>query len=92
MADEIKILPRQSLFDIAVQECRSTEAAIDIALRNGLSITDRLQVGDLLKIDRAKKSVIIINPATEIDDIDYASTIANEGIEFWAIEEDFIIS
>lgn len=94
-----KVLNNQSLFDIAIQTLGSAEAAFDIALANNISITDDLEVGQTLQIPQAvtdyvrKQTVNYykindIKPATAID-----STMAvPEGIEFWAIEYDFVIS
>jgi hypothetical protein len=97
---EVKVLNNQSLFDIAIQTLGSAEAAFDIALANNLSITDDLEVGHLLQIpqqtsDYVKKQTVEyyringIKPATAIDN---EITVLLEGIEFWAIEYDFIIS
>lgn len=41
-------IPQQSLFDVAVQEDGSVLAALEWALKNGLSITDELVPGQRL--------------------------------------------
>ena len=63
----------QTLFDIAIQELGSTEAAFDLAMTNGLSLTD-----DLIPVQELELSEIVdsnisnyyknkgINPATSI--------------------------
>jgi len=43
-------LNNQSLVDVALQEYGSIEGLVDIALRNGKSITSDLQVGEVLQI------------------------------------------
>ena len=44
---------RQCLADIALQECGSFEAVFALAGRNGLSITDELEVGQSLAYELA---------------------------------------
>ena len=44
---------RQCLIDIALQECGSFEAVFAIAERNGLSVTDDLEVGQTLSYELA---------------------------------------
>lgn len=44
---------RQCLADIALQECGSFEAVFALAERNGLSITDDLEVGQMLAYELA---------------------------------------
>jgi hypothetical protein len=41
----IKVLEGQSLPDIAVRESGSAEAVFDWAVKNGISVTDRLRTG-----------------------------------------------
>lgn len=48
--------PNQSLFDLAVQHCGSAEAAYDLAVANGISITDNTDP------DTPLNSVPIIQP------------------------------
>jgi hypothetical protein len=95
----MKALARQSLFDIAIQECGSIEAAFEIALVNGNNITDELINGEELTLPSVVNQKVVdlfsineIKPATAITTTDVAQTIADEGIEFWAIEVDFVIS
>ena len=101
MASVIKVLECQSLFDIAVMVCGSANAAFNIALENGISVTDTLTPGQELTIpddiilqrDVAgyflKKNIL---PATAKTEEQYANTIGGEGIEFWTIEQDFEVS
>ena len=42
---KITVLDRQSSFDVAVQTAGSAEAAFDLAMLNGLSVTDELETG-----------------------------------------------
>jgi len=93
------IEPGQSLLDIAVQHCGSVEAVLTIALANGLSVTEAVAVGAVVSTieaaNRAVANLFAVNgikPATAITQTEALNTIADEGIEFWTIEEDFIIS
>lgn len=41
---------RQTLFDIALEQCGSVEAVFDLAFNNGLSLSDDIEVGTELNI------------------------------------------
>lgn len=98
MASSYTIKPRQNPFDVALIVAGNAEAVFDIAMHNGISITDDLPVGTELYYTDVISSVVShykvngVVPATAIDSIDLASTITGEGIEFWTIELDFIAS
>ncbi len=90
----------QNLLDIALQSTGNAETALDIALANGLCLSDDLTVG--LPIDIAGTLAVnenvrntyrtqTIYPATGITAANTADA-PFEGIEFWAIEYDFIIN
>lgn len=91
----VDVAEYQTLFDVAIQECGSIEAAYSFALLNNLSITDTMLAGVKLKgvdvIDRKIKTYYKskgIYPATAIVD----TQIENEGIDYWAIEINFIVN
>lgn len=93
------IEPGQSLLDIAIQHSGSIEAALAIAAANDLSVTDSAAAGNMVTVDLVMNKSVVnqlavleIKPATGITAIETASTISDEGIEFWAIEIDFIVS
>ena len=98
---QVPVRNNQSLFDIALQTLGCTEAAFDIALINGISITDELLTGQILQIpsmsgytQRRNAEYYTINgimPATAIT-ADIANTVLEEGVEFWAVGDDFIVS
>jgi hypothetical protein len=83
----------QWLADIAIQEYGNLEAAMEIALANGISLTELLAPEqDLLLPELEKQTKVVsyyrakkVRPATEL-----AYSPAQEGIEFWAIEIDFV--
>lgn len=93
---KITVTSRQSLLDISVQHSGSLEALFDIAIANGISITDDLAPCTLLDIPRQKETSVVryyevnrIMPATaiSIDDVEGLG-----GINYMRIEYDFIIS
>lgn len=90
------VLNRQSLLDIALQHTGKVENAFDIAVANGISITDDLIVGGVLSIsdDMTKNNDILsyytaknIQPATAIQTMSKAmdSVEIQEGISTWVI-------
>lgn len=90
----VKVCNNQSLFDIAIQKCGSIEAAYDIAILNGLSITDELTAGQVLNLPTVVNSNIAdyyeskgIAPATAVT----AADLIFEGIDYWGIDVDFIV-
>jgi hypothetical protein len=96
------IKPNQSIFDISVQMFGSAQVAIEIALLNDLSITDKLIPGQELVIPEistfengAIKSFYSknnIKPATA-ETIEGSESVINEmdGIGYMVIESTFIV-
>lgn len=54
-----KVKHKQSLLDIALQECGDVSAIVDIAVLNGISITEDLDVGDTLVLPLPAKQDIV---------------------------------
>jgi hypothetical protein len=95
---EVKVLNNQSLFDVAIQHAGAPEAAFVLARANGLSLTDELETGAYIEtpnLDVSTSNSRVYDyysnrklfPATGItlEDIE-------EGIEFWYVEYDFVVS
>ncbi|MDR3326900.1 MAG: LysM domain-containing protein [Prevotellaceae bacterium] len=92
----ITALNNQSLFDIAIQEFGSADAAFDIALANDISITQTLETGRVLQlptaIERFNRPIADyyknrrLSPATASDTNNLPT-----GIGFWTIDINFII-
>ena len=91
---------RQSLLDIAVQECGATEAAYSLAQRNGIAITDDLAAGEQIAfvpkdvLDKrvaASMKAYGAKPATAVSESDIA-LVPWSGIGLMGIEIDFIVS
>ncbi len=55
----IIVIEGQSLVDIAIQECGGIEGLVDLALRNGKSVTDLLQVGESLAVGEAVNKDVV---------------------------------
>jgi hypothetical protein len=83
----------QWIGDVAIKHAGSIEVLFELAVGNDLSITDDLPAGtELLCATVMDKRIINymqrngIEPATKIYAVD------DEGIEFWIIERDFIVT
>lgn len=89
------VLDKQSLLDIALQECGDITAVFELADLNGVVITDDLQTGRGLVMPpvAVNRQVVSyydahgIRPATGI-----AGDFVPDGVEFWGIEIDFMVS
>ncbi|MCT4590522.1 MAG: hypothetical protein N4A71_22030 [Carboxylicivirga sp.] len=94
----IRVSEKQSLFDVAIQKGGSFEAVMELAILNGLSITESLTPGQLLELPSvidndvvnyySSKGIVPETTSTETED----SVPVLEGIDYWAIEVDFIVS
>lgn len=97
---KITVTSRQNLLDIAIQHGGSLEAVFEMAMTNNRSITDDLNTGEELEapamMDQKTVQHFAVNnlqPATAITTAEIAQqTAGGEGIEFWGIEIDFIVS
>ncbi|MGN6604570.1 MAG: LysM peptidoglycan-binding domain-containing protein [Ginsengibacter sp.] len=92
----ITVSEGQTLLDIAMQYCGDASVLFDIADLNGLEVTDDLVPGQQLLVPDAEIDKQAVADAFS-DGIIPSSTDDNiipvdEGIEFWAIEDDFIVS
>jgi hypothetical protein len=94
---EVKVLEGQSLFDLAVQACGSVESVISMAGLNDLAITDVLIAGSVIGTpETLSKSVSEyyrmkgMRPATAVT-ISAMDNLRDEGIDYWAVEIDFVV-
>lgn len=90
----------QNLLDIALQATGDASSALALAIANGLCLTDDLEVEQTIEVPadidgdanvRAFYRERNIHPATGVTKTD-ESTSPFEGIEYWGIEIDFIVS
>jgi hypothetical protein len=91
----ITVKDRQTFLDLAMQHSGSAEAAFNMALQNNMALTADLIAGTILptpavvfadivqlfKVEKAVPASILLNSI-------YG---AKEGIDYWAIENDFIV-
>lgn len=93
-------LNRQSLLDVALQECGAFEAAFDLAERNDIALSDDLAAGRQLEYASEavadKRTVASLaaygaRPATAVSPRD-AAVVPWGGIGLMGIETDFIVS
>ena len=90
---------RQNLLDVALEHCGTFEAALQLALLNGIDLTADLNTDTPLELPVVGKPRIVSNfqslrhaPATAITSGEIAETTeGGEGIGFWAIGIDFIV-
>lgn len=89
-----EVLPGQSLLDISLQECGALDTVFTIAEKNGMSVTDDLKAGFVIKADSNEYDQVVaeyrsasIFPATALSE-----GLLPEGIGFMGIEIDFIVS
>ncbi len=96
METQVKAILGQSLLDIAVQECGGLDTLVDVAIDNNVSITDDLEAGVALSVNSISNADVQryykirgIKPATTLtEDIEESG----EGIGYWAIEDNFVVS
>lgn len=94
----VRVRGDQALIDLAIQEGGSLEALFDIAERNGLGITDDLQAGgSYYKPPQVVKPSVVralrgFYPASAqpINENDLPPAL--EGIDYWLIENTFIVN
>lgn len=94
---QITINEGQCLLDISTQHLGDASKAFEMAFYNNIGITDEPAIGEILLIEDVaienKKMVAdfennSVVPASKKEN----SELLNEGIEYWAIEEDFIVT
>lgn len=83
----------QTLLDVAIQHLGAESAVADLAQLNELDMTADVEVGDVLKLPEVvnKRVVKVLKDGGHIPATNYISDDL-EGIEYWDIEGDFIVS
>jgi hypothetical protein len=96
MISTAKIEVNQAQIDVAIQYTGDAASLFDIALMNGLSITDDVPPGTVLLLPPVSDSKVLqyytdgnyktitILPVDEL--------ISGEGVEFWNIQYDFVVN
>lgn len=95
----VKILLGQTICDLAVQELGDAERSMEIADLNGLSLTDDLAALNTLLVpdyDSAKVNIVSLFSdlanAPACADVSGGVNSIPEGIDYWILENDFIIN
>lgn len=93
---EVKVEYGQTLVDIAIQELGDASRAFELAVLNNVNVSDDITPGSLVKvpdvsIDKTSIAKVFNNPALKPAS-GIAITEEEEGIEFWTIEDDFVVS
>lgn len=94
----VTVLNNQSLADLAIQECGTLEAVLELAIANGISVSDTLRPGQVLSIpevdgndDAARYyKANALKPASAV--AEGFDIPRKEGIGYWAIETEFKVS
>ena len=87
----------QTWLDIAMQELGDVERAIELAQLHNRSVTGPLKSGEILTVPdpvASKRSIIQVfrNTANKPASGESSLSIGGlEGIEYWAIENDFVV-
>ena len=93
------ILYGQTLLDMTIQELGDLERLFELAVDNDVAITDDLETETQLIVgdaDSTKRSLVLLfsNPASRPASADVAGEVISkfEGIGYWYIDNDFIVS
>lgn len=92
----IKAASRQCFLDLAMQYAGNAEAAVAMSVQNEMPITEDFFIGqqikkpvlvneDVVTLYRTEKAV----PASK--DVRFGGNTQQEGIDYWIIENDFIV-
>ena len=85
----------QNIIDAVIIATGRSEAAVEVAIANEVSLTDdvgEIEIGDVDE-NKSNKTMLTMTksePATGVSEADEAAA-PYRGIGFWAIEEDFVI-
>lgn len=100
MSKQVKVLKGQTLVDIVIQELGDADRTVEVAELNEMNITDELTAGDMITVpdfDVSKRAIVnaFINdafkPASGIGNDEDELVIPLTGIDYWAIENDFVV-
>lgn len=93
----ITVLNRQSLLDIAIQHTGSVFNAFEIALVNGLAVSDTVEPGSIFILPEVEQNTDILNyytakkiqPATALESLEIIEEL--RGIGWMIVEQSFKI-
>lgn len=94
---EIIVISGQTLHDLVIQECGRTEMLFPTAEVNDLSISEPLKPGAAITIPENEENAVsqfyatrALKPANGWNETEQDAAL--EGIGYWVIEADFIVS
>lgn len=90
---KVTVKPGQTLLDVAIQHLGDERAVADLALLNNIDITGTIEPGQELSLPAVanKRAVKVLKDGGNIPATNYIADDL-EGIEYWDIEGDFIVS
>ena len=99
LPNDVTAEPSQNMFDLAVQVYGDLSGVFNLAKDNGKEMTGELTAGEVLKSRKEVANKLIVDfykgrnikPATGLSP-EESNELKPEGIDFWAIEYDFIVS
>lgn len=98
MSKTATVQPGQTIFDLAIQEYGDLSGLVELASDNNKSLTADIVAGENLKVGQTKNKLITdfykgrsIKPATGTTESEIEQ-LKPEGIGYWAIEHDFVVS
>jgi hypothetical protein len=93
---QVEIKARQTPLDIAIREGGTLDSVFEVAALNGIGITDNLKPGTTVTVPTVAVAEVAnyfrkyaIYPGSATIEL---GTLIPEGVNFWGIEYDFIIS
>ncbi|MBB5636741.1 hypothetical protein HDF26_005217 [Pedobacter cryoconitis] len=94
---EYRIYEQQSWWDISMHEYGTAEFATDLAVFNNSSPVENLVAGRLIFLpDYKPEKLVLLSmkniPATGFDKLGEGAVNKPQGIDYWAISYDFIVS
>lgn len=102
MIKEIEVFSGQTVFDVAIQEYGEIEQSLGLLNDNGLSLDDVLPKSIKVDTDNVSRDDIVFylsqysrngeKPNTDVTTSDTSNDIQPQGIGFWAIKQNFIVS
>lgn len=89
-----ELLKHQELTDFTTQRCGTLSSLFEVAQLNGLSITDDVQPGTVLKQNISDNAVVrfFTNKGIDIVNLPKANDVKPGGIGYMQIGNDFIVS
>lgn len=81
----------QSLFDISIEHSGSIDSLMDIATANNMSITSHIATNSNININIVSNKKVIAFFASKTHKPASDTIDSNEGVDYWALENNFEI-